>query len=480
VGYWWPPGLWAYDPAPRPLAWHVENGVRVPDEEDRLLFGIGVTEGAIGVWGAGPMWVRHETAGKYHGTNPGLPRTFLKVHKGQQIKTDDDLLANYNRLIDERAPGDPPQGGLAADSVDSDGTVRINYWDLADDRQPQRKQVVYRPVKGGVEVGVLAWNRNAQEWGGEGFDFERDFTGAVRPILEAINVVSTAIVSIFATPAVGAAWSAAFGAGLKMSDAQRAGRLTVEGALGEAFGVALAFGVAAGGGELLASEAGKLFSGGVYKSIGVKLLQLKDFAASLQSVAKEAGTLIPKLRNITIAQVLDGKIPPELAALTTPQILAAAGASSAVELPGSPSNEWALAVAGFAALQAEDPAKFYSWRKLSSDPSLFDASAAVLLASDDAEKASAEWQARTFIESREQAPTFRQALARAKQTVAQRGAVDAPKTWRQTAEAMGLNPALVTAKGSGGVGTPASLVAIGAVGLAAAAGTLWWYRRQPR
>lgn len=476
MGYWWPPGIRSYNPAPRTLAWHLENGVMIPDEEDRILFGIGTPaefgDGTISGFGGHPL-AQHETAGKYHGTNPGVARTFLKFWKGKQIKSDEKLLENYHKLIAQRAPGDPPRGGLAADSVDENGTVRVNYWDMADDNQPQRKQVFFRPVKDGVEMGVAAWNADAQQWGDEGFDFERDFTGAIRPILEGINIVSTAIVSIFATPAAGAAWYAAFSAGLHLSDKQRAGKLTLEDALGESFGAMAQMGLSMGAGEVLASEGSKLFSSGLYKSIGIKLAKLKkeygDFAASLQAVAKEVGPLIPKLHGLSVSSVLEGAIPPEI--LDHGADASKWAGKPAEQIPGTLANEWAIAVAGFAALQVGDLDKFYSWRKLA-EPSLFDPAIAMLIASSDAEQASLAWQARTFMESRAEQLTFRQALARSKQIVQPAGAVDAPKTWRQSAAALGLSPDLITVNGTTPA-APAPSIPLVLGGAALGLGLLW-------
>lgn len=422
MGYWVPPPPSAYDPTPRPLSWHWEGAVRVPDPPDAILFGIGVAEGVMqsALPGDRPMYTRH----MYNlPNNPGLAATF-------RGKSTAELLDAYGRLIDVRAPEDPPTGGLAADHVDPTGAIHVNYWDLADGRQPHRKQVVFAPKAGGVEVAVYQWNHDAQEWRGEGFDFERDFSGSVYTIMDALNAVTTAIVSIFATPAVGAAWSAAFGAGLNLSRKQRAGTLTIDDALGESFGALASFGAGVGIGEALASESGRALTGSLYKAIGVAQKDVGDFAAAIGKVAAEGGKLIPKVKAFSVEAALAGAIPPDILSHSLAPWGASAPPKPIDTIPSTLAYEWKLATTAYAALRAGAPSGFYGWRKLSVQPDVFDASVASLAATEAAEDASREFQARTFFEARDPqaTATWRTALARAKQAVAPKD--DATATWR--------------------------------------------------
>jgi hypothetical protein len=428
VGYWWPPPPSVFNPAPRPLSWH---GDRIPDEEDALFFGYGVAEGNISL--AWSPWTAHLARGGVAGAwNPGSARPFLKSKRGFD---DSDILAAYSRLIDTRAPDDPPRGGLAPDYVDPDGTIHLQYYDLSDDR-PIRKEVTYRPKSGGVDVSVRQYTPG-KGWEGEGFDFERDFTTSEGPILSAINVVTTAIVSIFGTPAVGAAWSAAFGAGIQLSQAELAGTLTLSDALAQSFGALGAVIVQSGAGAALASDALPKLSSFVYRGLGITEKSSKDFAEALSKFGDAAGEALPKLKGISIEDVFAGAIPKEIASADA---AAAAGlGANATEIPGSLSYGWKIASAAFAALKAGDLDRFYSWRKIASDPSLVDSSIACLMASDAAEEKSRELQASSFLASRDASATmtFRSALANARQA-SSFSKDDAARTFKQVALSMGL------------------------------------------
>jgi hypothetical protein len=305
VGYWAPPLPSAYDPAPRPLRHYpavvAGQNVQFPEPEDAEYFGIGVSS----VGGAEPLPAMAPLTGSI--ARLGKPNhvvTFAGWGGNASTQSPLDRLWNYQRLIALRAPTDPDGGGLAADWVDPDGTIHINYFDFSDEHEPRRKRVAFTPKeKGGVDVKVEEWSPD-QGWHDEGFDFERDFTSALVPIMQALQAVSTAIVSVLATPAVGAAWSAAMQFGVDAA----AGRTPPS--IEAAFGVLVQFGGAMNLGGVLASKEGKDVIAGFYKS--VEKTVGSDFLGKLGNLAAAVPKSFPK---VNVPAALIGKIPDELIAL---------------------------------------------------------------------------------------------------------------------------------------------------------------------
>lgn len=350
MGYWFPPPPSAYDPTPRPLSHHtvVLGGetLEYPEVEDAEFFGVGLSE----VKGADPI------PSMFY-VQPGMSRT----GKGNHVKTFEadwgsggpqqspkDRLRNYQKLIALRAPEDPEGGGLAADVADPDGALTINYFDFSDAQTPRRKRVHLAPKKGGVDIHVEEWNPNEQRWGDEPFDFERDFEGSLVPIMQGLQVVTSAIVGVLATPAAGAAWSAAMQLGVNQA------AMAAPPSVGEAFAT---FGTLAGSlniGAALASPDSKAMLAGLYKSIKGAVGQ--DFLDRMQGVVDAAAKTFPK---VNLSAALAGMVPDELIALDH----ALMGPTGPAQ-PGSSSDAFAKATEAFAALKNGAPESVaYSIRK---------------------------------------------------------------------------------------------------------------------
>ena len=305
MGYWAPPLPSAYDPAPRPLRHYpavvAGRNVEYPEPEDAEYFGIGVSGegGAEPLPAMAPLVASVARLGK-----PNHVTTFAGWGGNASTQSPLDRLWNYQKLIALRAPGDPDGGGLAADWVDSDGTIHQNYFDFSDENQPRRKRVAFTPKsQGGVDVSVEEFTPE-NGWQGEGFDFERDFTSALVPIMQALQAVSTAIVSALATPAVGAAWAAAMQLGVDAA----AGRTPPS--IEAAFAVFVQYGGAMNIGGVLASKEGKDIVAGFYKS--VEKAVGSDFLDKVGSLVESVPKSFPKV-NVPAAMI--GKIPDELIAL---------------------------------------------------------------------------------------------------------------------------------------------------------------------
>lgn len=347
MGYWAPPLPSAYDPAPRPLRHHpaVVSGTSVdyPDPEDEEYFGIGTS--AVG--GADPIPAMAPLIGSIARLGkPNHVTTFGGWGGNASTQSPLARLWNYQRLIALRAPEDPEGGGLAADWIDPDGTIHQNYFDFSDENQPRRKRVAFKPKQGGVDTKVEEYTPQ-NGWQDEGFDFERDFSTALVPIMQAMQAVSSAIVSIFATPAVGAAWAAAMQLGVDAA----AGRSppSIEAAIAPF----VQFGAAAIG-PALASKDGKDLIAGFYKS--AQKAVGADFLAKVQNLVDGAAISFPK---VNVPAALIGKIPAELVALDL-QAFGQAGPA----LPNSASDVFVKAASAFAAWKGGAPKDVvYSIRK---------------------------------------------------------------------------------------------------------------------
>jgi hypothetical protein len=370
MGYWGPPPPSYYNPAPRPLRHHqaVVNGetLEYPEPEDEEFFGIGTSDDpkAEPLY-AGPYGMAAVGIGVRTGNVVRTFRGYWDLGKNDQSPL--ERLHIYNRLIAIRAPEDPLSGGLAPDWLEPDGTIHMNYFDFSDMHEPKRKEVVFHPKpEGGVDMTIFEWNVGDQKWGGEGFDAERDFNKALGPILIALQVVTTAIVSIFASPAVGAAWGAAFQPGIDAA----AGKAPPS--IGEAFGSVAAMGGATNLGALMASDDGKNLMSGLYKSIG-----LQGSGEFLQKLKKVAGDAVGSLPRVDLAGALAGAIPDELIALDIQN-----SGELGPHLPGSHSDIFSKAATAYAAIARGSPSEvFYSIRKTMGDANAtaeFDVNYAVL------------------------------------------------------------------------------------------------------
>lgn len=349
MGYWAPPLPSVYDPAPRPLRHYpaVVRGqsVEFPEPEDAEYFGVGLSAegGAEPVPTMAPLVASVARLGK---SNHAV--TFAGWGGNAATQSPLDRLWNYQRLIALRAPEDPEGGGLAADWVDPDGTINVNYFDFSDEHTPRRKRVAFKPKKdGGVDVKVEEFTPEGG-WHDEGFDFERDFTSAIVPIMQALQAVSTAIVSVLATPAIGAAWAAAMQLGVDAA----AGRAPPS--IEAAFGVFMQFGGATNIGGVLASKDGKDVVAGFYKS--VEKAVGSDFLDRIENLVGAAAKSFPK---VNVPAALVGKIPEELIALDK-SVFGDTGPS----IPNSASDVFVKASSAYAAWKGGAPKEIvYSIRK---------------------------------------------------------------------------------------------------------------------
>jgi hypothetical protein len=371
-----------YDPAPRPLRWETVNGRPYPLEEDQVLFGIGGKEALILEW--------HPLVAHYRSlpNNPGSPRPFLPSSRG---RTEQDRLDAYARLVDLKAPNDPERGGLAADEILPDGTIKLNYWDLSDDHVPHRKQVWYWPKQNDVGMHVYQWNPTTDAWEDEGFDFERDFSSSLPAIMQAFSIVTTAIVgALTGNPELASAWSAAMGVGVKAA----ASRVPPD--TGEVLAAFGGFAQAAIGKQKI--DIGQIFGSPSMKndflqSFSGMLEKFRVFAAEKDAVLTFADQIRAGLAkgfdhfpSVDLAGALSlgaKSIVPDVFA----KELAAANGIDPTSLVGSVSREIQTAAHTFGLdLKVDVMARgvgdnvYYSLRKLSVDKPLFDATYATLLA----------------------------------------------------------------------------------------------------
>jgi hypothetical protein len=114
-------------------------------------------------------------------------------------------LGTYYAMIAAAAPEDPPGGGLCADTVNSDGSVSVNYWDFSDAEQVRRKRVTY-VADPNTGAQIIA-NRNDSEggvpqecvkgrWQKEGPDAEREFGKQGMQIIRVIGNIAAVVLSL--------------------------------------------------------------------------------------------------------------------------------------------------------------------------------------------------------------------------------------------------------------------------------------------
>jgi hypothetical protein len=233
MGYWWPPSLYAYDPVVRPLLW-----TKMPAKDAAPILGFPVN----------------------FFPNPDMlivvpdeyDRELLSFLAQTPLGKSIGGLGVYYSMLEQRAPEDPPGGGLCADSIDESGAAIVNYYDFADSKRVYRKRVKYVQGKsGGQEIA----NRNDQEggvpqmlvngtWQKEGADAEREFGKAGLQIVNAIGSIAAAVLAMIPgaqipATAFGAMWA------FTMKELQNGGKPPD---VGDVLSMAQAFGKAVGPG----------------------------------------------------------------------------------------------------------------------------------------------------------------------------------------------------------------------------------------
>jgi hypothetical protein len=210
VGYWWPPSLFAFDPHERPLAW---AKLPVSQAREALSKITGLPLNMIDASFPNPA-AEVVIPGEYDlDLLPRLAQTPFGKNRGG--------LAVYYSMLSNRAPEDPPGGGLAADTVNADGSITVNYWDFADGNRVYRKRVTYiQDQKTGqatianrydAEGGVPQMFVNGV-WQKEGADAEREFGKAGLQIINAMGSIAAAVLALVpgaqvAATAFGIMWS---------------------------------------------------------------------------------------------------------------------------------------------------------------------------------------------------------------------------------------------------------------------------------
>lgn len=236
MGYWFPPSPKAYDPVARPmrtkmlsredaiaylndgdavdrylamLSPEMRNGpVRVPDEYDIPLYHaihstpLANAKGSLGAYSmmldTGPP---ASSSGSYD--------------KAEQIggwgsKTVPMTRWMYGNLpSDVYSNGQPIEGGLPADTLNPDGSITINYWDLSDNGWPFRKCITH----GQGWNRVMFWHPQDRTWHEEGGDIERE---AVQHFQEIMTIVMVVIRMVASATGVGAPAAALLGVALDM------------------------------------------------------------------------------------------------------------------------------------------------------------------------------------------------------------------------------------------------------------------------
>lgn len=190
MGYWFPPSPKAFEPVARPLGYTLVNGMYVPDALDLpLLDMIAVTPlgRSIGAARAYDLLIRMrpppDAGGSYYREEP------IGGWGSKSI------------VMRRWVSGDLPDGGLPSDSVNPDGTVTTHYWDLADGSVPYRKCITRGTgPKGEPWARVAVWNPNTG-WDDEGADLERD---AVVHFGEIMNVIMILVRMVASATGAGA------------------------------------------------------------------------------------------------------------------------------------------------------------------------------------------------------------------------------------------------------------------------------------
>jgi hypothetical protein len=398
--YFWPPPPNAYDPAPRPLRWsgQIRGGIgtipdvrgMIPSDEDAYTFILdpdwctspdqsgfpvcatdvhdqtpsvppGGTNfqqrvaasslGNIGGWMNGPI-----PPGR-----PGVtPMSGFRLGKSPYYR-----LAYYARMFIERAPEDPQGGGLPEDTIEGNSIV-INYWDSSDENRPKRKRVRYTPRPNGIDTKIEEWNPFTQQWGDEGFDFEKQFVGNLQQLVASFIQISSAAISIMtANPALGQAWAQIGNAGL--NSAITGQPPTLEG-----------FGQLAAG--YLGAIPGAFDSFGKIMSNELNPLSQSDFVRSLRGAIVRAGqegeAYFDKVKKAIVA--FQGTIPkidyPNVLKGAVPKELQDMASKGQIQIPD-------FHAAVHAAQNVADSFLTYSLRKTASDKDVFDATYSSVLAS---------------------------------------------------------------------------------------------------
>lgn len=211
MGYWWPPSPDVFDPAPRPLNWTLVDGQPYPSIEDQEIFGIGQGQfpNERTIEGLPYASATLVLGGRAY-NKPYVSPAFLRegVSEAKRLET-------YRYLIANRAPEDPPTGGLAADTYDpATGTIFINYWDFSD-IVPKRKQETLIPWAGKVNISISQYTPG-KGWEPEGGDLEKDLVNALPDIIKAFGAVTTAFIGMVSgIPALAMAWNAVLNAAQK-------------------------------------------------------------------------------------------------------------------------------------------------------------------------------------------------------------------------------------------------------------------------
>lgn len=297
MGYWWPPSVYAFDPVERPFLPHAGT--------------IGDAFDAVG-----------DSAGKAKASPSDLLRAFpvpsrddvelLKFSFGwgtpAMVKVR-GALYTYASMISKRAPEDPASGGLCADSIEPDGVLRINYYDLAG-TDAHRKRIRLRPKKdgSGYEIDPLTGGvpelLQAGVWKNEGPDAEREFWKASPALMSGMIAVASMALSMVPGGQIPAAvLSAAWSLGMKSVGSGKPPSLEdVIGAFGEAG--AKAVGVLSSNPDLQ-----KFFTNGFIGQMGRELTKAKGvvddllkkgqqttvWAQALGQVGSRYGASFPKI-----------------------------------------------------------------------------------------------------------------------------------------------------------------------------------------
>lgn len=280
MGYHWPPSLFAFDPTSRPFLW-----VQLPASSAEPILGL-----PPNTFPSPAMKVVVPDAYDREMVK-NLPMSPAKKNLGE--------LGLYYAMISARAADDPPLGGLPPDTVNSDGSITVNYYDFSDGSKVRRKRVTYVQGKNGQEIA----NRNdseggvPQEWNGsawvkEGPDAEREFSKAGLAIVNAIGTIAAAVLALIPgaqipATAFGAMWS------LTMKSLANGGKppdvgdvLSIAGSFGKAIGPGL-WGIVSDSPEIQS-----IFNHGAIGQMAKVPGQWKD---KISGLVNDIGTHLPAL-----------------------------------------------------------------------------------------------------------------------------------------------------------------------------------------
>lgn len=347
MGYWQPPPPSAFNPVPRPFSWHAEGDGPYPEPEDEAFYGVGRSASLVEpVWSAAIDPRTGNPVGWI--APPGCPMNFGDQDRGSggpwpnygdlvcvggygagfsyKNKTPLDRLAYYRKMIALRTPtiswqpssGDPEGGGLAADVANDQG-IFINYFDCSDSDNPRRKFVFY-PADGSKDgMHVRQWNVENQEWEDEGFDYDRDLPKIFQAAFAVIGTVGAVALSfVTVDPAI----LGAFGGMMnQLSQAARpGGKIDPFGMMQQVFSVTKAIP------DFAETMTNVVLKNSVLASIydsGRKIVdyaknfehQTETFFSSFGQAVTGNFSMIPKIAPDALAPILQGVVPPELAAV---------------------------------------------------------------------------------------------------------------------------------------------------------------------